>query len=99
MRELYKPDMFQLGLYIYQLECMIQVCNWINLSLKKKTNSIHKGIFTWSLSAFSIRTFSYISVCIELVFNIIYYSITIKCCFSYHGFIFKRGRYDLIEEK
>jgi hypothetical protein len=24
MRELYKPDMFQLGLYIYQLECLIQ---------------------------------------------------------------------------
>jgi hypothetical protein len=27
MRDMYKPDMFYLGLCIYQLECMIQVCH------------------------------------------------------------------------
>lgn len=26
MRDMYKPDMFYLGLCIYQLECMVQVC-------------------------------------------------------------------------
>lgn len=26
LREMYKPDMFFLGLCIYQLECMVQVC-------------------------------------------------------------------------
>ena len=32
MRELYKPDMFQLGLCIYQLECLIQVSKSAYLS-------------------------------------------------------------------
>ncbi len=37
MRDMYKPDMFYLGLCIYQLECMVQVCLiYIYLKINKK---------------------------------------------------------------
>ncbi len=36
MRDMYKPDMFYLGLCIYQLECMVQVGHRDDLFLGRR---------------------------------------------------------------
>jgi hypothetical protein len=38
MRDMYKPDMFYLGLCVYQFECMVQVCHLYQIYLFDKKN-------------------------------------------------------------
>ncbi|CAF1398107.1 unnamed protein product [Adineta ricciae] len=54
MRDMYKPDMFYLGLCVYQLECLIQE-NLPDLYRHFRSENIHTSMFasSWFITLFS----------------------------------------------
>jgi hypothetical protein len=90
MREMYKPDMYFLGLCIYQFEAMIQVDDHVHEPIAFIRKSlISLGIAAQSSSSFPTGKLQHFSVRVELVFNLVHQSISLYCCLSHDGFVFK----------